>query len=149
LSPVWGFVQTLRFKQASPTSAIVAAFPPTFSGHPKPNLVAVIVPFPVKDFGAAKRRLPTGGSANGIPKYSETSGFQSEACPMTDPLVVLTNWPIDHVCPNTPLIKVMSTRDESMIEELTVKKNSDVLNAETSPHIPILRNVEMLASVLS
>src|ERR1700760_1386237 len=94
-SPDCGFVQMFRVRQSSPTFVIVAALPPTFSKHPRPNLVAEIVLLLLNGLGEANLRSPIGGSANGIPRYSDTAGFQSAACPVTVPLEVLTAWPID------------------------------------------------------
>src|ERR1700712_4671566 len=52
-----------------------------------------MVPFPSYFFGAAHLRSPTGGWAKGMPKYSDTSGFQLEAWPTTEPLLVFTLCP--------------------------------------------------------
>jgi hypothetical protein len=43
--------------------------------------------------GGWNRKLPRGGFAYGIPKYSETPGAPSDACPRTIPLVVWTGPP--------------------------------------------------------
>jgi hypothetical protein len=54
------------------------------------------VPFPAYGFGAAKRRGPTGGTAYGTPRYSETWGIHADAWPSTAPLLVATLLPTDH-----------------------------------------------------
>jgi hypothetical protein len=65
----------------------------TFAGQSGLNLLALKVPELEYGFGAAKRKFPTGGCANGMPKYSETSGCHDAAWPVTLPLVVFTVLP--------------------------------------------------------
>jgi len=43
--------------------------------------------------GGAKRRSPTGGTANGIPRYSDTCDAFNAGWPLTGPLSVWTVWP--------------------------------------------------------
>jgi hypothetical protein len=65
----------------------------TLAGQSGENFAAVIVLLEVYAFGAAKRKIPSGGCAYGMPRYSETCGCQLEEWPTTLPEVVLTGWP--------------------------------------------------------
>lgn len=47
--------------------------------------------------GGWNRRGPTGGSAYGMPRYSDTPVAFDAACPSTGPLLVWTVWPTFHV----------------------------------------------------
>src|ERR1700742_3840955 len=67
-------------------------------------------------FGAINRRLPTGGSANGTPRYSETEDFHAEAWPLIEPLDVLTTCPVDHVCAATRLARQVICSENNILE---------------------------------
>ena len=108
------------------------------AGHEKPKSAASMVLSLLYGFGAINRRLPTGGSANGTPRYSETPGFQDEACPLIEPLDVLTASPTDQVCAAVRLArKIIDTEShildikeqetEEMIEQLIRTKTVESL----------------------
>ena len=63
------------------------------------NAVALTFAVPRKACGGAKRRSPTGGFANGIPRYSDTSGREKAGWPRMVPLVVRTAFPTEEDCP--------------------------------------------------
>ena len=63
---------------------------PMFS-HTK--TVALTGSFPTNRTGGWKRSFPSGGTAYGIPRYSETPGALAAAWPTTRPLVVRTGCP--------------------------------------------------------
>src|ERR1700749_2172556 len=86
-------VNNMRGSKFKFTYLSFANVPAMFWGHDGPNLVAFTAAELVNSLGAAKRRGPTGGCANGMPKYSETSGFHDEACPLPLPLTVSPTWP--------------------------------------------------------
>jgi hypothetical protein len=96
------------------------------AGHEKPKSAALTVLSLLYNFGAINRRLPTGGSANGTPRYSETPGFQDEACPLIEPLDVLTVSPTDQVCAAVRLArKVIDT--ESHILDIKEQETEETI----------------------
>lgn len=60
------------------------------------KLVPLIVDVPVYLLGGWNRKLPTGGTAYGMPRYSDTSDAPGAGCPWTGPLLVWTVCPIVH-----------------------------------------------------
>ena len=75
--------------------------------------------------GGAKRKFPTGGLANGIPKYADTPLLTEEALPRTLPIVVFTgapNFAIGAAAASRPWIEP-ATASEAKHERTRVEKS--------------------------
>lgn len=74
--------------------------------------------------GPAKRRGPSGGWAKGMPRYSETAGFQSADWPVMKPVVVFTSWPICHVWLAARVARLVRARKNCIVVDLVSQDSS-------------------------